>query len=239
MISVTVFGIAGFYTIYPLIVYLAYGPTVQVILLLSMPDTRLWLIVRALYAVAVFLTFPIQLFPVVAGFNDDPVPRWSQRAGSISGSIASDGPRSCYTLSDEQPLPHQAAAEAAAPEDEQKSRSVRGGIFRPSNFKRASVVIAMALTALIFDHALDHIVALMGALCSAPLVMIFPAILSRLNHRAEYSSLSSSSLSSSSPANAYRISASDIGDTLLFSAGVLVTGATTAMVVMTWKSAST
>ncbi|KAJ1449665.1 transmembrane amino acid transporter protein-domain-containing protein [Pelagophyceae sp. CCMP2097] len=64
--TVTVLGIAAFYTIFGATCYLAYGNDVRVIVSQSLPEGSVWpgLFVRATYCSVVLVSLPLQIFPV-------------------------------------------------------------------------------------------------------------------------------------------------------------------------------
>lgn len=87
----TVFGIAVVYFGFSTVCYLSYGPDVAVIITLSLDDDIFpGATIRLIYSIAVVLSFPLQLFPVLEEATRALRAR-AQRSGSASEATLVDG----------------------------------------------------------------------------------------------------------------------------------------------------
>ena len=135
----TVLCIALVYFAFSSVCYLSYGPDVAVIITLSLDDNLFpGATIRMIYSIAVVLSFPLQLYPVL-----EEVSRGLQRYFSRRG-------------------------------DEDAAESLANG-----NGWRCALVVSIAAVAVVGEDSLDHIVALLGAMSSAPIALIIPPLMHR------------------------------------------------------------
>lgn len=118
------FGIVG---------YLAFGDDVQLFVTLNLPPNGMGVIVRTVYALAIFLSYPLQLFPAVE-ILERVVFYWARHE-----------PRGTYKWY--------------------------------KNAFRAFVVAFTAFVALMTGDTFSNFIAVVGALCSVPLAMIYPPLI--------------------------------------------------------------
>lgn len=141
-----VLGVALFYTLFASLVYLAYGPHVEVIASRVLGGSSFWPdgAVNLVYLTVALVTFPLQLLPasqILFGDDDQHMTLDYQRA------------------------PTAANKDAASIAAERRLR-LKGDALR------VGLVVFLGLLALFGRHSLDHLIALLGALSCAPLALV-------------------------------------------------------------------
>lgn len=140
-----VLGVAVVYTIFASLVYVAYGPDVEVIASRVLGGSSFWPdgAVNLVYLAVALVTFPLQLLPASQIlFGDDQ-----------------------HVTLDYHRAPTAADKDAASIAAERRAR-LKGDALR------VGLVVVLGMLALFGRHSLDHLIALLGALSCAPLALV-------------------------------------------------------------------
>ena len=166
---VVVSWIAVVYLVYSEVAYLAYGPSVRTVVTLSLGDSLFpAAAVRGTYCLAIIFTFPLMLFPA---------------SQEIENSLCC-----CQQKDTEKDTGHSGRGDRGngGNRDGGGGGSGRGSGASGCDGKRVSgdLLRVLLLTccwamAVVGRSSLDHIVALLGSLCSAPLALIVPPLMHR------------------------------------------------------------
>lgn len=171
------------FTTLPSLAYLAYGETVKTVILMNFPENAASLIVQLLYAIAILLSTPLQLFPAIKIvenylFSKSRKP-WKKkiRRNSQARSNSFMEEYGATDFTDISPSKSPSYNENLVNDEGQVSGKSDWKIKWLKNLLRVSLVLLMCLIAYGGSNNLDHFVSLIGSFTCVPLIYVYPPLL--------------------------------------------------------------
>lgn len=166
-----VLAVASAYTVFASVVYLAYGPDVEVIASRSLQGDRFWPrgAVNFVYLLVALVTFPLQLLPASQIlFGDDDLKSSGSDSQYEALSVSANG-NDNNTQSTALRPNYDDCLHVSSPSPPRKHAVCAR---MKGDASRIVLVVVLGIVALAGRHSLDHVISLLGALSCAPLALI-------------------------------------------------------------------